>query len=278
MTDTSTLEQLATGCPSCGAALAADQRYCLECGESGRRQGPPHVLVPVPAPARARGVWTTGPTGAIAAVACLLLAMGVGVLIGRSNGANVNRVVAAQPPPPQVITVNAGGASPVAAAGFTDDWPAGMIGYTVKLAKLSSAAAVPAAKAAASAKGARGVGALSGDNYQGLGAGSFIVYSGVYPKKAQAVKALARLKAHFPAASVVAVKPVAGGSAAAAATRPAASAGPASPALQKLQNATGQDYVKKSKALPNKISTGGAPPPVDTGKPAGGGTGFSTIG
>src|SRR4051794_27827350 len=76
-------------CPSCDAALASDQRYCVECGT---RRGPP--LVPLadeptqraadvsaapPSPRRA-GVNTT----LVAVIGTLLIAMGVGVLIGRS--------------------------------------------------------------------------------------------------------------------------------------------------------------------------------------------------
>jgi hypothetical protein len=275
---TQPLERIGEPCATCGAPLADDQRYCLECGTRraglAARHAVPLAAAELP-PARVR---TTSATGAIAAVGCLLLAMGVGVLIGRSRGDSKTPVAAA----PQVITVSGGGGAATAAdTSFTDDWPSGTSGYTVQLQALTSASGVAAAKADATAKGAKGVGALKSDNYNGLAAGSFIVYSGVYPKQEQAQKALGRLKAKFPGASVIAVKPhgasASASTGAAPAKQPASQAKPPA-AVQQLQNLSGQDYVKKSKALPNVISTGGKAPPVDKSKPAGGGSGFSSIG
>jgi hypothetical protein len=93
-------QQAASGyehCPSCGALMAADQRYCLECGH---RRGeprlpfmdavvfmdamnqPPETASASPK-ARKRGI---SPNAAlIAGVGTLLLALGIGVLIGRSG-------------------------------------------------------------------------------------------------------------------------------------------------------------------------------------------------
>lgn len=107
-------------CPSCGAALAADQRYCLECGH---RRGDPRLpfmdavvlmdAVKRPAqapsapsaPSRRRGI---SPNAAlIAGVGVLLLALGIGVLIGRSGSHQVANVAAR----PQVITVGGTGSS-----------------------------------------------------------------------------------------------------------------------------------------------------------------------
>jgi len=95
--------------------MAGDQRYCLECG--ARRGGPrvdyrryleePPALAPS-APATValrerRPAWTLAT--ALATIACLLLAMGVGVMIGRAGDGDAGRVQAAAPP--QVIRVNA---------------------------------------------------------------------------------------------------------------------------------------------------------------------------
>jgi hypothetical protein len=85
--------------------MAPDQRYCVECGE---RRGPPRFSVATPAgemddaPGRKRSRWFSWSNGAtlIAGVATLLLALGVGVLIGHAGNGN-------QKAPS--ITVNAGG-------------------------------------------------------------------------------------------------------------------------------------------------------------------------
>jgi len=232
------------------------------------------------------GVTRDPNTAALAGVACLLLALGVGVLIGRAG-----RDSQTAPGPPQVISLGGTGASNVAATPVGDDWPAGQSGYTVQLQALpvtaTQAGAVDAAKSSATAKGARAVGVLKSDDH-GLPPGSYVIYSGIYPKQAQAAKALKKLAANFPGAAVVKVAPAAGGGSSVAA--PAASAGagatPSAPApskakppaaVKQLQSLSGKDYVKQSKKLPKTVATGGKPPPKDN-KPAGGGSGFQSIG
>jgi hypothetical protein len=94
-------------CGGCGVQLAADQRYCVECGHPRRAAripilgdaGPPAEPAwadapspsPSPSPLRASGRlagWASLPNAtAFAAIGALLLAMGVGVLIGRSGRA-----------------------------------------------------------------------------------------------------------------------------------------------------------------------------------------------
>jgi hypothetical protein len=102
-------------CPHCGTQLALDQRYCLECGAprtylSGmlleRLQTPSAQTPPVLPPAQSSSsqTWQRGNVlTLIAGVGVLLLAMGVGVLIGRSGGSSSGNAA------PQVITV--GGAA-----------------------------------------------------------------------------------------------------------------------------------------------------------------------
>jgi hypothetical protein len=104
-------------CPSCGMAVAPDQRYCLSCGQ---RCGEPRlpfmnavtfmdamrtpaeaVAGPASQPQPRRRL--TSPNAAlIAGVGTLLLAMGVGVLIGHAG----NQSVATNAAAPQVITVH----------------------------------------------------------------------------------------------------------------------------------------------------------------------------
>ena len=123
--------------------------------------------------------------------------------------------------------------------------------------------AVVAAKAAASAKGATGVGALKSGRLLSLTAGSYVIYSGIYHKKAEAEKALPGLKKSFPGASVIdgldrrlglelARLGFFGGSGVGS-----SESHPAPPTvLKNLRKGSGQSYEQKSKNLPNVISTG----------------------
>ena len=111
-------------CAACGTQLATDQKYCLNCGE--RRGKPRFALGSSPAPAAAAPAATSRPskkqrlsssTALVAGVGTLLLAMGVGVLIGHTdNGSSKNTNA-----PAQIITVGgtAGGTSTGAAAATT---------------------------------------------------------------------------------------------------------------------------------------------------------------
>jgi hypothetical protein len=288
-------------CVACDAPLAGDQRYCLECGE--RRTavgGVPHGRAPlaVSASPEALGAVPSTPPShppnlrppdvprtaagdagrgnavtVIAGVGVLLLAMGVGVLIGRSGGSSKPAAAAA----PQVISVasapaaTAGSTPSSEAATFSDDWPTATNGYTVELQSLPQAgtqvSAVEAAKTAAGAKGAKQVGALKSEDFGSLKAGSYIVYSGVFHKRAEAVKAQAGLKKSFPGAAVIKVSSAtsgasAAGSAAGSKSGAAAGAGsseshPAPPSVvEGLSKTKGKSYEEKSKSLPDVISTG----------------------
>jgi hypothetical protein len=109
-------------CPNCNARMAADQRYCLNCGH---RRGDPRLpfmdavvfMESMNAPGGAGGAATPPPPPAqsgdnnrwnanaalIAGVATLVLAIGVGFLIGRSGHDNAPQAQA-----PQVIKVEGG--------------------------------------------------------------------------------------------------------------------------------------------------------------------------
>ena len=107
-------------CRACGAPLASDQRYCVECGE---RRGAARFALPTPGPAvdsatmprhaRRRPRMTPSAT-LIAGVGTLLLAMGIGVLIGHlGNSGATPRAAAA---PSVHVTVGGGAASTNAGA------------------------------------------------------------------------------------------------------------------------------------------------------------------
>jgi hypothetical protein len=268
-------------CAGCGAPLAADQRYCLECGErslppsSVLRGGPPAgdtapasasppgASPPAPSPAD-RAAERSSTLTVIAGVGVLLLAMGVGVLIGRSGASKQSA------PPAQVISIagapSAAASAPTPAASeatFSSSWPSGTSGYTVQLQTLAQSgtavSAVESAEAAARAKGAKAVGALKSEEFASLTAGSYVIYSGVHHTKSEAEKALAGLKKSFPAAKVIKVS---NGASSSSAQPPTSSPGgvgqseshPAPPSvLKSLKSVKGKSYEERSKNLPDVV-------------------------
>lgn len=106
-------------CPQCGAHMAVDQRYCLQCGQ---RRGDPrlpfmdavvfmdavkqpqHAAAAPPPPPREQRSRMSANASLIAGVATLVLAIGVGVLIGRSGEGSASTANNT----PQVIKVEGG--------------------------------------------------------------------------------------------------------------------------------------------------------------------------
>jgi hypothetical protein len=115
-------------CSGCGATLASDQRYCVECGQ---RCGAPRLpftegLVhaqqsPSSRPPFARPRVSMNNT-VIAGIGTLLLAMGIGVLIGRSGTASS---VKSASPAVQVVTVPGAGAAAASTESQTSTSAAG---------------------------------------------------------------------------------------------------------------------------------------------------------
>jgi hypothetical protein len=151
-------------CANCGAPLASDQHYCVNCGE---RRGKARFTLAVPqdedvqvtvtrssssAPRRPR---VSSSFSLIAGIATLLLAMGVGVLIGHNNSGSGS----GKAPATQVITVNGGG-TPAASSGAaaptgsasagTSSATKGKKGGSAKGAKAAPKVVVQKAAAAAS--------------------------------------------------------------------------------------------------------------------------------
>jgi hypothetical protein len=274
-------------CSSCGATLAPEQRYCLECGErcvpmSSVLAGGTGAPSGTSAAAAPPGSSPTSPHGAgadgaqpqrssaltvIAGVGVLLLAMGVGVLIGRSS------IGKQSTPPAQVIDVGGAGTSTLGSSGgseatFSSDWPAGSKGFTVQLQTLpssSSVSAVEAAKSAATAKGAKSVGALKAEEFSSLTASGYVIYSGDYPTRSAAQVALTPLKKSFPVATVVEVSNKSSGSSASGSgSSGSGSSGgvgsslshPAPPSvLQPTKGKSGKSFEEKSKNLPDVVGT-----------------------
>jgi hypothetical protein len=154
------MSDAATPCPKCGTVMVADQRYCLECGEprmpmssflfGAQQVGGASAPTPSSPPATppnlapvAGGVQRNNTLTVIAGVGVLLLAMGVGVLIGRSSAPKQSAA------PAQTISVTA----PAAAAGAGA--AAGAAAATPEAAsKAGSSASKAGSKKGASSTGA----------------------------------------------------------------------------------------------------------------------------
>lgn len=109
-------------CAACNAPLAGDQRYCISCGE---RRGRPRFEVdslasgataPEPAAlsshaAAPRHAWLSSGSTLIAGVATLLVAMGVGVLIGHGNNSGTSGRAAPPAAAPVNVHISGGGGS-----------------------------------------------------------------------------------------------------------------------------------------------------------------------
>ena len=210
--------EAAARCSSCGSAIAHDQRYCLECGERlapvsgfllGRSPGRRLRRAPRPLPrTRPRRLGRRPPRsnvlGVLGGVGLLLLAMGVGVLIGRAGNSKP------APAKEQVITEQAPAAS-TGGRGHRSELHQRLAHVAQRLhgaaehavPSSSTVAAVSAAKTAATAKGAPAVGALASSEFSSLPSGSYVIYSGDYASAAQAKKALAGLHDKFPGAKVI---------------------------------------------------------------------------
>lgn len=118
-------------CANCGAPLAGDQRYCVNCGERRGATRFASAAMPAPAAARAAGPppersrsWPSAAT-VIAGIATLLIAMGVGVLIGKAGNNSNSKAPAAQ-----VITVNGGGSSGGSSGGTSSGSTGSTLGTT----------------------------------------------------------------------------------------------------------------------------------------------------
>ena len=139
-------------CANCGSPLASDQRYCINCGE---RRGKPRFTLAAPAVTEVvttrtgrERPWVSRPaSGAslIAGIATLLLAMGVGVLIGHNSS---SAPASSRQPAVQVIT--AGGSGVAAGGASTGASAVASGGGGAKAKKPKSAAVAAAAKAAKS--------------------------------------------------------------------------------------------------------------------------------
>lgn len=289
-------------CADCRAPVDREQRYCVNCGARQTHADNPAIGY-FAAAAAARRRARSLPRGAGASRAPLYalffmllpLAVAAGVLVGRGNG-NDNAALLAVLRNQKPIVVTAAGAGTAASTAATPtatasaSAPSGASlgsGYVIRLQTLpttTAAGVVTAAESAATAKGATRVGVVNPADTRTTpdqGASNYVIYSGFYATKAQATTALAALKAHFPAATVIAVAPVAATAAAsgtgggsAAVTSPkavpqsaaqipskptAASLKQGSSIVSSLSKQTGKSYVQTQEHLPKVITIPGSP-------------------
>ena len=154
-------------CPTCKAHMAADQRYCLSCGH---RRGDPRLpfmdavvfmdavnrprdaATPPTPPPSDRSPRMSANASLIAGIATLVLAIGVGVLIGRSGNSGSAPVASNTP---QVIKVENGGGGG-GGGGASEGTPTGSkgpsIGGGASKKKAKSATSPEAEKAAEEAQ------------------------------------------------------------------------------------------------------------------------------
>jgi hypothetical protein len=161
-------------CSHCGAALAAGQQYCIECG--ARRSSPRRPL---------HWAW---PAGAAALVAA---GGGAAAIAAGADDPERGTIVALTP-------LRAASSPPAGTPSRLRLWPR-RDGYTVVLAALPKTVGANAARAralAAVGAGVPDVGVLDSSRYASLHPGYWIVFSGVYRTLDEAIAALPRAIRH----------------------------------------------------------------------------------
>jgi hypothetical protein len=237
--EASTQDQQASShqpCDTCGAPLDERQRYCLACGTRRKHADDPAARFLAAAtrrrriapavPGAAGGGRRSAPLAIAAAVAAIPIALGVGVLVGRSSGGGDGKLIAAlraeKAPVIQYSGSAAGGTAAAAASAPKAAVPVSTFalskGYAVQLGTLPSGTSAASAKSTLQAdkgKGAPGAALLSQSTYTvtpSPPSGAYLVYAGSYSTKAAAEKALGRFKHHFSGAKVVEIQSAASAS------------------------------------------------------------------
>jgi hypothetical protein len=267
-------------CDECDAPLAPDQRYCIVCGHNRRHPDDPaaRYLSNLRRPVATSESVVTVPSRradnriVVAALALLPVAAAAGVLVAnRNDGADPNLVAALKAQ--QAALAKAGpataAATPVAKIEALDSDFARTKGFVVQLQTLpfdtTDQAAVDNAEADAEGKGAKAVGIINPDDFalKPASGGDYVLYSGEFKTKAEATKALAKLRKDFPGAKVVAVKPASVGGASLKGTVDENTHYQAHPTkqqedegakvVQDIQSKQGKDYVEQQQQLPDTI-------------------------
>lgn len=232
-------------CDTCGNPLDEPQRYCVWCGARRRHANDPAARFLAEATRRRRTTVVAtdsavthrrgaGSAATVALIAVIPLALGAGVLIGRSSGGGDGKLIAAlraEKAPVIQYSGSAAGSGGVTSAstgasGSGVSGPASTFklshGYTVELGTLgagTSRSSAAKAEQADRAKGAGSVGVIAPSDFSvkpSPPAGDYVLYAGSYTTRAAAEHALAKLKGKFPGAKVIAVSKSGGAQAAGA--------------------------------------------------------------
>lgn len=210
-------------CPRCGASLASQQEYCLDCGL--RLPEPPTGAVAALGSAWKRRLrWYPGDWIWVALALLAVAAAGAAVAVAASReNSNAAPIVATTTP--GVITRQAVNTTPTIgqttsptapttpstpSPGSTGlvSWPSGQSGWTIVLRSDTSPQAARAEARRAVRKGLRDVGVLDSSDYSSLHPGYVVVFTGVYDSQAAAQQGLdAATAAGYPAANVRPVSP-----------------------------------------------------------------------
>lgn len=174
-----------TLCAQCGAELANDQEWCLECG--GAR-----TLIH-------RGTDWRLPLAVITAVIALAIGGFVVAVISISNDSGNPAAAVTTIHSQAAASSNGAGATPGTGATTTAGspanigaWPAGLPGWTVVLASEHTRAAAFRVAERVAGRGID-VGVLDSSQHPSLAPGYWVVFSGRYPTQAAAQSASAQL-------------------------------------------------------------------------------------
>jgi hypothetical protein len=203
--------------------VAADQEYCLECGNRLEPEHGSGRAERAAAGVRQRHGWA-GPWVVPALLGLVIAVLGTGAAIAISSDGEVRSAVSTAtggsltvtddtstltapeptttaPTPTTVPPATTAPKPPVNPAAIT--WPRNRRGWTIVLISLPQAngrAAANARAAEARRRGLRRVGVLDSGRYASLHPGYYVVFQGVFDSEAEAASALQRARAVFPAA------------------------------------------------------------------------------
>jgi hypothetical protein len=187
-------------CPRCGASLAADQDWCLECGAAATTR----ILRP-PSWKLAAGIVI-----GVVAIVVVALAIVANSLSGDANRAAAvhTRAPAATPanatPAPAANTATTATTATTGGGGAIASWPAGKAAWTVVLATTSTRAAADQRARDLIAKGVK-AGVLDTSRFNiDSGGAKFVVFTGQYPGQDTAVSAESRVRDKAPSSVFVA--------------------------------------------------------------------------